>query len=99
MLPHQAMEVLYAGSGTLFEKEKLEVFRDNFAPYPLGITVKLYSRETGIVVDINSSIPQRPVIRIFQDADGQDVKPYEIDLSKKLNVMIISVNDIKVNDT
>lgn len=99
MLPHQAMEILYTGSGTLFDKTKLEIFRDKFAPYPLGITVKLYSGETGIVVDINSSIPQRPIIRIIQDADGQEVTPYEIDLSKKLNVMIASVNDIKVNDT
>jgi putative nucleotidyltransferase with HDIG domain len=97
MLPHQAIEILYAGAGTQFDQKKLECFRDRIALYPLGITVKLLTGETGVVVDINSSIPQRPVVRIITDADGQDLtQPYEIDLSKKLNVMIASVNDVIV---
>lgn len=38
---------------------------------------------------IHSKIPQRPVIRIVRDRDGQEVKaPYDVDLSISLSVMI-----------
>lgn len=45
MLPHQAVEALYVGSGTLYEQKQLELFRDRVAIYPLGLTVKLSSGE------------------------------------------------------
>lgn len=97
MLPHQAVELLYTQAGTLFDREKIEAFRNRFALYPLGVTVELHTGEIGIVVDINSSTPQRPIVRVIRDADGQDVsQPYEIDMSKQLNVMIVKVNDVEV---
>ncbi len=97
MLPHQAIEALYAGSGTLYDQSKLEMFRDKVAIYPIGVTVTLQSGEVGIVVDVNARSPQRPIVRVLQDADGRDLKePYEIDLSKKLNVMIAGVNDVNL---
>lgn len=97
MLPHQAVELLYTQAGTLYDREKIEAFRNRFALYPLGVTVEMHTGEVGIVVDINSSSPQRPIVRIIRDADGQDVsQPYEIDMSKQLNAMIVKVNDVKV---
>lgn len=93
MLPHQAIESIYAGSGTLFSKNMIELFRDKIAIYPLGVSVKLNTGEVGVVVDINSAFPQRPVIRVLRDADGTDLAaPHEIDLSKKLTVMITGVD-------
>jgi len=97
MLPHQALETLFAGAGTLFDQDKVELFRDRIAIYPLGSMVQLNTGESGVVVDLNSASPHRPIVRILTDADGQDVNvPYEIDLSKKLTVLIASVNDVKV---
>lgn len=97
LLPHQAMEILFTGSGTLYEQEKIALFRDKVAIYPLGITVGLSTGETGVVVDINSKAPHRPIIRVIQDPYGKDVHaPYEIDLSKHLNLMISSVNEINI---
>ncbi len=97
MLPHQALEVLFAGSGTLYDKEKIELFRNHIAIYPLGVTVTLNTNETGVVVDLNSSSPQRPIIRILQDAEGNELTQlYEVDLSKKLNIFITSVNDVSI---
>lgn len=99
MLPHQAMEELYAGAGSLYDKSKVELFRDKVALYPLGIAVGLNTGETGVVVDINAAFPQRPIVRILQDAGGQELsEPYEIDLSTKLSFMITSVNDVLVED-
>ncbi|MBW7477789.1 HD-GYP domain-containing protein [Paenibacillus oenotherae] len=94
MLPHQAVESLYAGSGTLYEQHMLQLFRDKVAIYPLGITVRLHTGESGIVVDINASCPHRPIVRILNNAAGEELKsPYEIDLSTNLAIMIVSVND------
>lgn len=92
MLPHQAMEMLFSGVGNLYEQEKVELFRDKVAIYPLGLTVMLSTGETGVVVDINSKCPHRPIVRVLQDADGQDVAvPYEVDLSKHLAIVVAGV--------
>lgn len=95
MLPHQAMEVLFAGAGTLYDMDKIAAFRDKVAIYPLGISVTLHTGEKGVVVDINTSSPHRPVVRILVDADGEEVaEPYEVDLSKHLSVMITGIDSI-----
>ncbi|WP_127571622.1 HD-GYP domain-containing protein [Paenibacillus xylaniclasticus] len=92
MLPHQAIELLYAGTGTLFEQHMVQQFRDKVAIYPIGLTVTMNSGETGVVVDINGAYPHRPIIRVLE-ACGEAVKsPYEIDLSKQLTMMIVEVN-------
>lgn len=89
MLPHQAVEVMYAGSGTLYEQRFLAMFRDRVAIYPPGMTVRLSTGETGVVSKINNSVPHRPVIRILNNSMGEELSaPYEIDLSQSLAVMI-----------
>ncbi|WP_068619935.1 HD-GYP domain-containing protein [Paenibacillus tuaregi] len=92
LLPHQATEILYAGCDTLYEKSKLEIFRDSVAIYPIGITVGLSTGERGVVVRINPDIPQRPVIRVFMGPEGEELKaPYEVNLAVKLSVVITYV--------
>ncbi|MBP1154568.1 MULTISPECIES: HD-GYP domain-containing protein [unclassified Paenibacillus] len=94
MLPHQALEIIFAGSGTLYETQKVELFRDKIAIYPIGITVTLNTGEKGVVVDLNSKAPHRPVVRLLYDAEGQELKDTpEIDLSKALSVMVVGVNE------
>ncbi|MBW7454023.1 HD-GYP domain-containing protein [Paenibacillus sepulcri] len=94
MLPHQAVEALYTGTGTLYEQSMLQTFRDKVAIYPIGVTVKLQTGETGVVVDINASCPHRPVVRVLEDEHGTELKaPYEVDLSTKLTMMITGVNE------
>lgn len=93
-LPHEAVEVLYAGAGRLYDAHMIQLFRDRVAIYPPGTTVELNTGEIGIVVDINASLPHRPVVRIITDENGQELKePYEIDMSKKLNIVITKVNE------
>ncbi|MEK8126817.1 HD-GYP domain-containing protein [Paenibacillus filicis] len=94
MLPHQAMEILFTGTGSLYDKQKIELFRDKIAVYPIGITVTLSTGEKGVVVDLNATVPHRPVVRLLQDEGGQELDgSREIDLSKALSVMIVGVND------
>ncbi|RUS43581.1 HD-GYP domain-containing protein [Cohnella sp. AR92] len=89
MLPHQATETLYAGSGTLYDTAMLKIFRDKVAIYPVGISVTLSTGQTAIVVDINAASVHRPIVRVLTDESGADLKtPYDLDLSKNLSVMI-----------
>lgn len=89
MLPHQAVEVMYAGSGTLYEQRFLALFRDRMAIYPPGISVGLSTGESGVVAKINNNVPHRPVVRVLTGPDGTDLAvPYDLDLSKSLDVII-----------
>lgn len=94
-LPHQTL--VFTDSGSLNNQEKIEMFRNQIAIYPLGATVTLNTKETGVVVDLNSSSPQRPIFRTLQDADGEELSQlYEVDLSKRLDLIITIVNNIKI---
>lgn len=93
MLPHQAVEALYVGSGTLYEQKQLELFRDRVAIYPLGLSVKLSTGESGVVVKIDPTIPHRPVVRVLSGPEGEPVVPFERDLGSVLSVVIVDVND------
>ncbi|MFD0716446.1 HD-GYP domain-containing protein [Paenibacillus sp. GCM10027626] len=94
MLPHQAVESLYAGTGTMYEQRMLQFFRDKVAIYPLGLTVKLQTGESGVVVDLNPSCAHRPIVRVLYNENGEELAiPYEVNLSEDLSAMIVSVND------
>ncbi|RXJ01805.1 HD-GYP domain-containing protein [Anaerobacillus alkaliphilus] len=88
MLPHEALEILYAGAGTLFDKEIVEMFSRTVAIYPTGLTVYLNDGRKGVVSKQNKFFSMRPIIRVFEHA-GLRVEPYEIDLLKDRHIAII----------
>lgn len=89
MLPHTAMEIIFAGAHTHFDDDLIQVFQQTVATYPEGVTVVLNSGETGIVIEYQFHAPSRPIVRITKDPLGNNVeKPYDIDLSKELTLMI-----------
>jgi len=92
MLPHQAVESLYSGSDILYDTSMLQLFRDKVAIYPIGLTVKLNTGQSAVVSDINSSCVHRPVLRVLTDEYGVELNtPFELDLSKNLNVIISKI--------
>ncbi len=92
ILPHQAVETLYSGSGILYDTGMLQLFRDKVAIYPLGITVQLNTGQSAVVVDINAACAHRPVVRVLTDEEGHELKePYDMDLSKNLTVMVTKI--------
>lgn len=88
MLPHEGLEILYSGSGTLFDKKIIEAFRQAVAVYPIGITVELSDGRRGVVSRQNTGVSDRPIVRIMQE-DGLEMDPYEIDLKFELDVTIV----------
>lgn len=89
MLPSEGLEILYAGSGTLFDQKVIEAFRLAVAIYPVGLSVELNDGRKGIVSGQNTGIGDRPRIRIVEH-NGVKVTPYELDLKNELNLIISS---------
>jgi hypothetical protein len=49
--------------------------------------VELNDGRKGVVVKQNSSLSDRPVLRILED-NGDQVQPYEINLEEELSIVI-----------
>ncbi|PLT33987.1 HD-GYP domain-containing protein [Bacillus sp. V5-8f] len=90
MLPHEGLEILYAGSGIQFEKKIVEAFRRAVAVYPNGLGVTLNDGRKGIVSRQNVGCSDRPVISILEEK-GQNLEtPYELDLNTHNHMVITS---------
>ena len=74
MLPHEGLEILYAGAGTKFEIPIVEAFRRAVAIYPNGLSVVLNDGRKGVVSGQNIGIGDRPIIRILEEIDQPLVK-------------------------
>ncbi|SFJ41205.1 HD-GYP domain, c-di-GMP phosphodiesterase class II (or its inactivated variant) [Halobacillus dabanensis] len=94
MLPHEGLEILYSGAGTLFDKDMVEAFRRCIAVYPNGLSVRLGDGRKGIVVKQHPHLCDRPTVRIINDdrTIGQD-----LDLSKELNIMVTNCHTTSVS--
>lgn len=94
LLPHQAIEILYGGAGTLYDLDKVKSFRNKVSIFPLGLSVQLSTGESGIVSKVMPDYKHRPVVRVLQDSNGVALRqPYEVDLSRNLSVMIARVGE------
>jgi HD-GYP domain-containing protein (c-di-GMP phosphodiesterase class II) len=88
---NEAYEFILGGCGTYFDFDLVNVFRNNFSIYPLGICVKLSNGLEGFTVGHNKGFPDRPVVRVFYDQDGNTINPIEINLVEKFDVCIESI--------
>ncbi|MGM8211979.1 HD-GYP domain-containing protein [Virgibacillus sp. W0430] len=90
MLPHEGLELLYAGAVNQFEKEFVEAFKKSVAVYPNGLSVKLNDGRAGVIISQNKILCDRPVVRILKDEFNKIIKPYEVDLAMNTHIMITS---------
>ncbi|UOF92414.1 HD-GYP domain-containing protein [Fodinisporobacter ferrooxydans] len=86
-LPHEAMDILYGSLGK-YDASMLQTFRNHIVLFPIGTIVSLSTGETGVVVDVNAKYPDRPIIRILKNGNGEDISSYEIDMSSHLSILI-----------
>ncbi|MCK1994313.1 HD-GYP domain-containing protein [Peribacillus muralis] len=95
LLPHEGLEILYAGAGKKFDNTIIEAFRRAVAIYPNGLSVELNDGRKGVVSAQNEGIGDRPMIRILEE-NGEKIKePYEVDLNKNLNLLIMKCLNIQ----
>lgn len=90
LLPHEAMEILYAGAVDKFDKNMIEAFKKSVTMYPNGLSVELNDGRIGVVVKQNNYLNERPLVRIIKENNEKLSSPYDLDLAVKLNLMITS---------
>ncbi|MCQ6562535.1 HD-GYP domain-containing protein [Paenibacillus mendelii] len=91
ILPHDACERMLAMSGKELDHEVLVHFMQIVSLYPNGISVRLSTRETGVVVGQHRGLPGRPVIRLLAKEGENHSESREIDLAKTPTVFIEQV--------
>ena len=94
--PGDVMEYLFSRAGVEFDFHMIELFGKRVVPYPIGTEVQLSNGFIGIVATIDEEIPARPVVRIIRQPDGKEIKPYEVDLSKQLNVTVLRCQSVSL---
>lgn len=90
--PNDCYELILSGAGTSFDINMVQVFKNSFAIYPLGICVKLSNGIEGYVIRQNLGFPDRPVIRVLYDSKTRKpIQFYEINLVETLNLIVEDV--------
>ena len=87
---HEAISFIMSNSDQKFDNYFVEKFIRNLAIYPNGTMVKLSDGRKAIVKEQNGNYPTRPVLRVIEDAEGNE-HVEELDLLQNLNVVIEEV--------
>jgi len=87
---HEAINYIMSNSDKQFDNYYVNKFIRNLAIYPNGSMVKLSNGNKAIVKEQNANYPTRPVLRVIEDKDGNELIE-EMDLLGNLNVVIEEV--------
>lgn len=66
--PYEALSTMFARQRSLFDTEPLNVFIHCMGVYPPGTIVRLSDESIGMVISVNSALPLRPSILIYDPA-------------------------------
>lgn len=88
MLPHEACEHMTALAGTQLDRDIVIHFLRTVSVYPTGASVRLSTRETGVVVGQHRGLPGRPIVRVVKSEAGAELEIKEVDLAKQTTVFI-----------
>jgi len=90
ILPHEAVRELLVAEQSSFSRELIKALVEQLSVYPLGTTVRLNTGEVGVVTQLNSRYPLRPVVQMGQIANRPMTNgPRLADLSKTPLVYIV----------
>ncbi|WP_040949603.1 HD-GYP domain-containing protein [Gorillibacterium massiliense] len=93
VLPHNATERMMALAGTKLDREVLIQFLRIVSIYPTGTSVRLSTKESGVIVGQHRGLPGRPIVRVVKKAHSEDeeFEVKEVDLAKQPTVFIEAV--------
>lgn len=86
ILPHEAVRELLATEQSSFSRELIKALVEQLSVYPLGTTVRLNTGEVGVVTQLNSRYPLRPIVQVGRTMPNG---PRLADLSKTPLVYIV----------
>lgn len=91
---YEAIEYLKIFKKSFFDEQVVDTFLQFIAIYPVGTRVTLNTGEIAVVVKQNGEFPERPVLRVIQDANRRVVSEEKmIDLLKEHSIFINDVID------
>jgi HD-GYP domain-containing protein (c-di-GMP phosphodiesterase class II) len=86
--PGETVNAILGVKGT-FDSRIIKSLIERVGIFPEGSKVRLNTKETAVVIRMNSSSPLRPVVSVVRDAQGNELKlPKEIDLCKNYLIHI-----------
>ena len=71
--PHEALKIIFSLRGQQFPETWVDRFIQTLGIYPVGTTVKLNTKEIGVVMSVNRSNTLRPQVRIAFNPGGLEV--------------------------
>jgi HD-GYP domain-containing protein (c-di-GMP phosphodiesterase class II) len=76
-------------SKQLFNPEIIKALLERIGFYPIGVAVRLNTKEVGVVVENNARLPFKPVIKIMYDGSGNELKePKYVNLAQNSVIFI-----------
>ena len=87
--PYLAVEELYGASGMYYDPKVVDTFVNNIPIYPLGVMVRLSTKEVGIVSNIRQNDGPRPLVKIYYNRVNRSVTEERIvDLGMERTIFI-----------
>jgi len=92
---YYAAAILNKAAGEYFNPEIVDKFNQNVAIYPMGRTVRLNNRQSGLILGVGIKSKNTPVVRIISSEDGTEVnKLVELDLEKNPGLFIVDFEEV-----
>ena len=87
--PYVAVEEIYGTSGIYCDPEVVKAFVNNIPIYPLGVMVRLSTKEVGIVSNIRKNEGPRPIVKVYYNRVNRPITEERvIDLGKERTIFI-----------
>lgn len=89
MLPDETLKSII-DSESYFDRRLVKILLEELSLYPRGSWVQLSTQEIGKVIKVNKGQLLRPLVKIYIDGQGRNLKePAAVDLSKKNLVYVL----------
>jgi HD-GYP domain-containing protein (c-di-GMP phosphodiesterase class II) len=87
--PYMAVEEIYGASGIYYDPDVVKAFVNNIPIYPLGVMVRLSTKEVGIVANIRKNEGPRPIVKVYYNRVNRPITEDKIiDLGKERTIFI-----------
>ena len=87
--PYMAVEEIYGASGIYYDPAVVKAFVNNIPIYPLGVMVRLSTKEVGIVSNIRKNEGPRPIVKVYYNRVNRPITEDKIiDLGVERTIFI-----------
>ncbi|MGM0501203.1 MAG: HD-GYP domain-containing protein [Bacillota bacterium] len=90
---NKALDFIISKGGVTFDREVVKAFKDVVALYPIGTKVTLNDGTKALVSGHNEYFPERPVVKIIEDEQGNEIEnPKVINLLEANDLVVVDSN-------